>query len=305
MKQRCERQLRTRRASHPSFRPDIHTQSPVLTVRARPVYLRVRINTSDRPEGSRCQRAGARSVLTGFSRTAPTRDPHQLELRQSPASCCTGRTSPPSDPKPPLCPSLGRKRAVCPPVVFVMAATSSSSELMARLLPSVPFPFSSSSAASVRSKQLFGERQALAEIKQEATSSYVFATPDRKTGFRFESLATEFENTEENDSGIGGFNSFFMRWECQKTFRQLSGEHVQAFLLSAPTFVPPIEPLSLSTFGPTIRIFTRRPSKLPSDSHVPPSSGSSHRVRALCTHHLFSISIPILPTAILTPANSC
>ena len=71
------------------------------------------------------------------------------------------------------------------------------------------FPFSSSSAASVRSKQLFGERQALAEIKQEATSSYVFATPDRKTGFRFESLATEFENTEENDSGIGGFNSFF------------------------------------------------------------------------------------------------
>ena len=269
------------------------------------MYLRVRINTSDRPEGSRCQRAGARSVLTGFSRTAPTRDPHQLELRQSPASCCTGRTSPPSDPKPPLCPSLGRKRAVCPPVVFVMAATSSSSELMARLLPSVPFPFSSSSAASVRSKQLFGERQALAEIKQEATSSYVFATPDRKTGFRFESLATEFENTEENDSGIGGFNSFFMRWECQKTFRQLSGEHVQAFLLSAPTFVPPIEPLSLSTFGPTIRIFTRRPSKLPSDSHVPPSSGSSHRVRALCTHHLFSISIPILPTAILTPANSC
>ena len=98
---------------------------------------------------------------------------------------------------------------MCPPVVFVMAATSSSSELMARLLPSVPFPFSSSSAASVRSKQLFGERQALAEIKQEATSSYVFATPDRKTGFRFESLATEFENTEESDSGIGGFNSFF------------------------------------------------------------------------------------------------
>ena len=82
-----------------------------------------------------------------------------------------------------------------------MATTSSSSELMARLLPSVPFPFSSSSSTSVRSKQLFGERQALAEIKQE--TSYTFATPDRKPGFRFESLATEFETAEENDSGIG------------------------------------------------------------------------------------------------------
>jgi len=82
-----------------------------------------------------------------------------------------------------------------------MAATSSSSELMARLLPSVPFPFSSSSSStSVRSKQLFGERQALAEIKQE--SSCAFATPERKPSFRFESLATEFETAEENDSGI-------------------------------------------------------------------------------------------------------
>ena len=91
----------------------------------------------------------------------------------------------------------------CPPVIIAMAATSSSSELMARLLPSLPFPFSSSSSTSVRSKQLFGERQALAEIKQETTGSYAFATPDRKPGFRFESLATEFETAEENDSGIG------------------------------------------------------------------------------------------------------
>ena len=41
----------------------------------------------------------------------------------------------------------------------------------------------------------------MAEIKQE--SSYGFATPDRKPAFRFETLATEFETAEENDSGIG------------------------------------------------------------------------------------------------------
>merc|ERR1719507_2217210 len=33
-------------------------------------------------------------------------------------------------------------------------------------------------------------------------SSCAFATPERKPSFRFESLATEFETAEENDSGI-------------------------------------------------------------------------------------------------------
>ena len=71
------------------------------------------------------------------------------------------------------------------------------SDLMARLVPNVPFPFTS--AFAVRSsKELFGERRALPTIKQEVT-------PERKPTFRFESLATEFETMEENDSGIGTF----------------------------------------------------------------------------------------------------
>ena len=62
------------------------------------------------------------------------------------------------------------------------------SELLARLLPSAPFPFTASPHHS--SYQLFDQIQEL--------------TPDRKTGFRFENLATQFETAEDNDSGIGG-----------------------------------------------------------------------------------------------------
>ena len=85
-------------------------------------------------------------------------------------------------------------------------------------------------------------------------------------------------------------------------FRQPYAQHVQAFLSSAPTFVPPIELLSPRLV---------RVSESSHGAHRTPSGGSSHRVEqrvtrssALCTHHLFSISIRILPTAIPTPANS-
>ena len=64
------------------------------------------------------------------------------------------------------------------------------SELLARLLPSAPFPFSTSPHHS--SHHLFGQIQEL--------------TPDRKTGFRFENLATQFE---DNDSGIGGSQTLY------------------------------------------------------------------------------------------------
>ena len=70
---------------------------------------------------------------------------------------------------------------------------AASSELLARLLPSAPFPFSASPHHS--SHHMFGQIQEL--------------TPDRKTGFRFENLATKFETVEDNDSGIGGSQSFF------------------------------------------------------------------------------------------------
>ena len=71
-----------------------------------------------------------------------------------------------------------------------MAAPSG---LLARLLPSAPFPFSTSPHHS--SHHLFGQIQEL--------------TPDRKTGFRFENLATQFETAEDNDSGIGGSQSIY------------------------------------------------------------------------------------------------
>jgi hypothetical protein len=71
-----------------------------------------------------------------------------------------------------------------------MAGTS---ELMARLLPTTPVPISP--AATARSPHLVGERP---------VALHRLATPDRKPGFRFESLATEFETMEcDNDSGIG------------------------------------------------------------------------------------------------------
>ena len=73
------------------------------------------------------------------------------------------------------------------------SSMAASSELLARLLPSAPFPFSTSPHHS--SHQLFDQIQEL--------------TPDRKTGFRFQKLATQFETAEDNDSGIGGSQTLY------------------------------------------------------------------------------------------------
>ena len=57
-----------------------------------------------------------------------------------------------------------------------------------------PFPFTQQ--REDQDKLIFGDKKNFQEIKQEI--------PERKSGFRFEHLATEFENRmDENDSGIG------------------------------------------------------------------------------------------------------
>ena len=59
---------------------------------------------------------------------------------------------------------------------------------------SPPFPFAS--RTEEQDKLIFGDRSNFREIKPEFS--------EKKSGFRFEHLATEFENKmDENDSGIG------------------------------------------------------------------------------------------------------
>ena len=65
-----------------------------------------------------------------------------------------------------------------------------------------PFPFTQQ--REDQDKLIFGDKKNFQEIKQEI--------PERKSGFRFEHLATEFENRmEENDSGIGKLSSQFVK----------------------------------------------------------------------------------------------
>ena len=81
------------------------------------------------------------------------------------------------------------------PFVKVMETPTFSSRFLT-LTP--PFPFTQK--REDQDKFLFGDKKNFKEIKQEI--------PERKSGFRFENLATEFENRmEENDSGIGKLRS--------------------------------------------------------------------------------------------------
>ena len=65
---------------------------------------------------------------------------------------------------------------------------------LANLSPSAPFPFSIKREEEDR--LIFGDKNNFREIKPNFS--------DRKSGFRFEHMATEFENNmDENDSGIG------------------------------------------------------------------------------------------------------
>ena len=65
---------------------------------------------------------------------------------------------------------------------------------LANLSSSAPFPFSVKREEEDR--LIFGDRRNFREIKPNFC--------EKKSGFRFEHMATEFEhNMEENDSGIG------------------------------------------------------------------------------------------------------
>jgi len=76
---------------------------------------------------------------------------------------------------------------------------------MSRLLPNAPFPYGM--RKEEQDRQIFGDKSTFREIKMEAKdndneNSFNAYSEIRKPGFRFESLATEFEHMDENDSGI-------------------------------------------------------------------------------------------------------
>ena len=82
---------------------------------------------------------------------------------------------------------------------------------ISRLMPSAPFPFGMKKEDQDR--QLFGDKSTFREIK---TENYIHALSDiRRTGFRFESLATEFEHMDDNDSGIGALFFMIIIYETQ------------------------------------------------------------------------------------------
>ena len=71
------------------------------------------------------------------------------------------------------------------------------------LSSSVPFPFSVKREEEDR--LIFGDRRNFREIKPNFC--------EKKSGFRFEHMATEFEhNMEENDSGIGKQRNTLIVW---------------------------------------------------------------------------------------------
>ena len=85
------------------------------------------------------------------------------------------------------------------PFVNVMETPTFSSRFLT-LTP--PFPFAQQ--REDQDKSIFGDKKNFQEIKQEI--------PERKSGFRFEHLATEFENRmDEHDSGIGELSSLFVK----------------------------------------------------------------------------------------------
>ena len=82
---------------------------------------------------------------------------------------------------------------------------------ISRLMPSAPFPFGMKKEDQDR--QLFGDKSTFREIK---TENHIHAFSDiRRTGFRFESLATEFEHMDDNDSGIGALLFMIIIYETQ------------------------------------------------------------------------------------------
>ena len=72
---------------------------------------------------------------------------------------------------------------------------------ISHLMPSaMPFPFGLKKENDDR--ELFGDKSTFREIKTENHNHHAFSDIKR-TSFRFESLATEFEHMDDNDSGIG------------------------------------------------------------------------------------------------------
>ena len=93
---------------------------------------------------------------------------------------------------------------------------------ISRLMPSAPFPYGMKKEDHDR--HLFGDISTFREIKTESnihpfreikTESNINPFSDRKSGFRFESLATEFEHMDDNDSGIGAFKFMIIIYEKQ------------------------------------------------------------------------------------------
>ena len=98
-------------------------------------------------------------------------------------------------------PGLGTfyRSTILSPFVNVMETPTFPSRFLT-LTP--PFPFTQQ--REDQDKSIFGDKKNFQEIKQEI--------PERKSGFRFEHLATEFENRmDENDSGIGELSSLFVK----------------------------------------------------------------------------------------------
>ena len=82
---------------------------------------------------------------------------------------------------------------------------------LSHLLPSAPFPFGMKKEDHDR--QLFGDRSTFREIK---TENHIHAFSDiKRTSFRFETLATEFEHMDDNDSGIGALLYMIIIYETQ------------------------------------------------------------------------------------------
>ena len=89
---------------------------------------------------------------------------------------------------------------------------------ISHLMQSAPFPFGLKKEDHDR--ELFGDKSTFREIKTESRN-HIFEkdvntfSDIKRSSFRFESLATEFEHMEDNDSGIGALIYIIIFYEAQ------------------------------------------------------------------------------------------
>ena len=89
---------------------------------------------------------------------------------------------------------------------------------ISHLMPSAPFPFGLKKEDHDRI--LFGDKSTFREIKTEHLNDMFKKEAHdfsdiKRSSFRFESLATEFEHMEDNDSGIGAVIYIIILYEEQ------------------------------------------------------------------------------------------